>query len=315
MFDWQGLEVFVAAARVENFSAAALELNLSQPAVTQRIQALERQLGVPLFERQGRRVFLSEAGAFLLPMAQDLIRRGRRLEETMHSISGEVVGHLILGCSTSSGKYILPGLLARFCQQHTALRASIRVGSRTRILELLRTRGVHIGFSSAPVEQRDITYRRFCDDTVVLIAPPTHPWTQRSAIRPEELLHEKLILREDSSGTYHAMMRGLAPHDIASSELQTVMTLGNAEAIIMAAEEGIGVGFVPLMAASRCLQVGRVNVIPIEGVAMTHTIWMAENTAEPATAAQIEFLKMLRKEDYALPAEDAIPIEDFKAVV
>lgn len=300
MFDWQGLEVFVAAARTENFSTAALELNLSQPAVSQRIQALERQLGVSLFERQGRRVFLSEAGAYLLPMAQDLIRRGRRLEETMHSLSGQVVGHLVLGCSTTSGKYILPGLLARFCQDHPAVSATIRVGSRNRILELLRTRGVHVGFTSAPIEQRDITYHRFCDDAVVLLAPSSHPWTHRSAIRPEELLQEKLILREDSSGTYHAMMRGLAPYGITASELQTVMTVGNSEAIIMAVEEGIGVGFVPRLSASRCLQAGRVNVVPIEGVTMTHTIWLAENTDEPATAAQMEFLKMLRNEECAV---------------
>jgi DNA-binding transcriptional LysR family regulator len=315
MFDWQGLEVFVAAARVENFSAAAQELHLSQPAVTQRIQALERDMGVSLFERQGRRVFLSEAGAYLLPMAQDLIRRGRRMEETMHSLSGEIVGHLVLGCSTASGKYILPGLLARFCQQHTAVRSTIRVGSRSRILELLRTRGVHIGFSSAPVEQRDITYSKFCDDTVVLIAPPSHPWTKRSSIRPEELLQEKLILREDSSGTYQSMMQGLVPHDIASSELQTVMTLGNAEAIIMAVEEGIGVGFVPLLSASRCLQVDRVKIVPIDDVKMIHTIWMAENTAEPATAAQIEFLKMIRNEELVLPADDTIPIDDVKVMI
>ena len=308
MFDWPGLEVFVAAARTENFSAAALELNLSQPAITQRIQALERQLGVLLFVRQGRRVFLSEAGAYLLPMAQDLIRRGRRLEETMHSLSGQVVGHLILGCSTTSGKYILPGLLARFCQRHPAVRATIRVGSRGRILELLQNRGVHIGFTSAPIEQRDITYHKFCDDTVVLLAPPSHPWTDRAAIHPEELLQEKLILREDASGTYQAMMRGLEPYDIAAGELQTVMTLGNSEAIIMAVEEGIGVGFVPRMSASRCLQVGRVSIIPIEGVTMTHTIWRAENNAEPATAAQMEFLKMLRNEECeVLPSSFEIP--------
>jgi len=301
MLDCLGLEVFVVAARTENFSAAALELSLSQPAVTQRIQTLERQLGVKLFDRQGRRVFLSEAGAYLLPMAQDLIRRGRRLEETMHSLSGQVVGHLILGCSTTSGKYILPGLLARFCQQYPAVKSTIRIGSRSRILELLRTRGVHVGFASAPIEHSDITYHRFRDDTVVLLAPSSHPWTERSAIHPEELLQEKLILREDTSGTHQAMMRGLAPYDIAAGELQTVMTLGNSEAIIMAVEEGIGVGFVPRLSASRCLHAGKIKVVPIEGVTMTHTIWLAENNAEPGTAAQMEFLKMIRNEEVAVP--------------
>ena len=194
MLDWLGLEVFVAAARVENFSSAAQSLNLSQPAVTQRIQSLEKQLDVELFHRQGRRVYLSEAGAFLLPMAEDLLRRSQRLEETMHSLSGQVVGHLILGCSTTSGKYILPSLLARFCERHPAVRATIQVGSRTRVLDSLQGRGVHIAFTSAPVEHRDVTYCRFLDDDVVLIAPIEHVWAQRENIPIDDILLFALVV-------------------------------------------------------------------------------------------------------------------------
>ncbi len=298
MLDWHDLQVFVVAAEVENFSVAAQELNLSQPAVTQRIRALERQLGVKLFERQGRRVFLSDAGAYLLPLAKDLLRRSKRLEEMMHSLRGEVVGHLVIGCSTTTGKYLLPQLMARFIDHYPGVQATVRVGSRHRVLDLLAAREVALGFTSAMIPRREIRYHPFLQDEVVLIAPTYHPWTQKPHIQPEDLLRERLILREPESGTYTAMERGLFQRDISVDELRVVMTLGNSEAIILAVEEGIGVGFVPKLAADHCKRLGNIAVIPIKDVHMSYTIWMAENAMQPATAAQIHFVRLLKEEGY-----------------
>lgn len=296
MIDGHDLEIFVTAAHLQNFSATAQTLHISQPAITQRIQSLERQLQVQLFQRQGRRVSLSEEGAYLLPLAEDLLLRSKRLQEMMRSLQGEVVGHLILGCSTTSGKYVIPSLLARFCEKYPGVRATVRVGSRLSMLELLRQYEVHFAFSTARIEHSEIIYHRFFDDEVVLIAPHCHPWAEREAITPPELLLERVILREERSGTYGAMKEALVEADIATNELRTVMTLGNSEAIIMAVEEGIGVGFVPKTAALRSLQLGGINIIPIQGIQMGYTIWMACNTIHPATAVQIHFMDMLRHE-------------------
>lgn len=306
MIDWHDLEIFVTAARLQNFSATAQALHLSQPAITQRIQSLERQLQVKLFERQGRRVTLSEEGAYMQPLAEDLLLRAKRLEELMRSLQGKVVGHLIIGCSTTSGKYVLPGLLARFCEKYPGVRATIRIGSRLRMLEQLRQRKVHFAFSTARTEDAEITYHRFFNDEVVLIAPRDHPWAKREMITPFELLLERVILREEKSGTYHAMKEALAEADIAVNELRTVMTLGNSEAIIMAVEEGIGVGFVPKTAALRSLQLGGIKVIPIQGMQMCYTIWMACNTMHPATAAQMHFMEMVRSESIGHPLQIGI---------
>jgi len=298
MLDWHDLQVFVAAADLENFSAAAQELHLSQPAITQRIRSLEKQLGVKLFERQGRRVYLSEAGAYLLPLARDLLRRNKRTEEMMQSLRGQVVGHLVIGCSTTTGKYLLPPLMARFCDRYSGVQATVRVGSRNRVLELLAGGQVHLAFTSALIPRREIRYRDFIQDQVVLIAPSAHPWSKQKEIAPEELLQERLILREPGSGTYQAMETALLKHDINVDELQTVITVGNSEAIILAVEEGIGVGFVPKLAAQRCMRLGNIKVVPIADTYMSYTIWMAENTMQPATAAQIHFLGLLQEEGY-----------------
>ncbi len=305
MLDWHDLQVFIAAADLENFSAAAQELHLSQPAITQRIRSLEKQLGVKLFERQGRRVHLSEAGAYLLPLAKDLLRRSKRTEEMMQSLRGEVVGHLTIGCSTTTGKYLLPPLMARFCDRYSGVQATVRVGSRNRVLELLAAGQVHLAFTSALTPRREIRYRKFIQDQVVLIAPSNHPWAQYESVSPEALLQERLVLREPGSGTYQAMEASLARHDISVDELQTIITVGNSEAIIMAVEEGIGVGFVPKLAAQRCLRLGNIHMLTLTDAPMAYTIWMAENTMQPATAAQLHFLKLLKEEGYLSEEEQA----------
>lgn len=303
MLDWHDLRVFVVAAEVENFSLAAQELHLSQPAVTQRIRSLEKHLGVKLFERQGRRVRLSEPGAYLLPLAKDLLRRSNRLEEMMHSLRGEVVGHLVVGCSTTTGKYLLPPLMARFIEWHPGVQATVRVGSRNRVLELLSSQKVNLAFASALIPRRGIRYHRFIDDEVVLIAPSDHPWIERDAIQPDELLGERFILREPGSGTHQAIERALARDDISVDELHAVMTLGNSEAIALAVEQGIGVGFVPKLAASRCIRLGNIAIVPIANMHMSYTIWMAENTMQPATAAHLHFIKLMKAEGF-LQEED-----------
>ena len=105
------LKVFVAAAEERNFSAAAKRLHMSQSAVSQNIQTLERAYGVELFIRRGRSVELSEEGESILPTAREVLNAARLLEDNLHNVNNEVGGELIIGCSTSAGKYLMPTLL------------------------------------------------------------------------------------------------------------------------------------------------------------------------------------------------------------
>src|SRR5512147_495892 len=106
MFQLSELRVFVVAAEELSFSRAAERLHLSQSAVSQNIQSLEREFGVDLFERRGRSVRLTEGGQALLPMAQEVSSAIQRMSEVMNGVEGEVAGELIVGCSTTSGKYL-----------------------------------------------------------------------------------------------------------------------------------------------------------------------------------------------------------------
>ncbi len=125
MLDLDSLRIFVTAAETENFTRTAQRLHMSQPSVSQHIQNLEQQLGIDLFERHGRRVDLSTAGASLLPLVQEMLRAGRQVEEAALALSGEVAGLITLGCSTSSGKYVVPRVLARYREMYPQVQAAV----------------------------------------------------------------------------------------------------------------------------------------------------------------------------------------------
>ena len=285
----QELEVFVMVAEQGSFSRAGEMLNLSQPAVSQTIQALETRFGAELFIRHRRGVLLTDAGEALLPMAQELLTNARRVEENMGGLQGAVVGKLTVGCSTASGKYLLPRLIARFRRRFSRVRVDVAVRDRRRMFDMLLAGQVHFAVSSKRIEHSEIEYLPFYADEVVLIVAADHPWAKFGRVYPDDLLDVPLILREDGSGTSESVFQGLLHHDITPDMLNVVMVLGNAEAIAMAVEERIGVAFVSRLVAQRSIALGQVAEVAVEGMTLKHELHFARNLRLPSTRSQTEF--------------------------
>lgn len=284
------LQVFLAAAETENFSEAGRRLGVSQPAISMQIKALEDRLGLELFQRSGRHISLSEAGRALVPMARETIERVIGIEETMASMQGEVVGLLKLACSTTAGKYILPPLLSGLMARHPQVEVVCQVTQREAALNTLRRGDAHIALTSLRMPFKDVEYRPFLTDSIVLIVPPDHRWANlQEPIVPADLVKEHFIVRETTSGTLDAVRQGLEWHDLSLDHLHTVMELGNAEAIRMAVQEGIGIAFVSAMVALEAVETGRVSVVEVDGLELEKTLYMAYDTDRPATRAQSAF--------------------------
>lgn len=283
------LNVFVEAAQAENFSVAARRLYLSQPAVSLHIRNLEQQLGVQLFQRSGRNITISEAGRRLLPMAKDVLRQVKQLEEVMCALQGKVIGELSIACSTTVGKYILPRLVAAFRRRHAEVHVSINVMSRRAALEWLLDRRAEIAVVSTHLHHHDLEFQPFLVDQVILIAPAGHPWTDGRTVTPEMLLDEPFIMREPTAGTYDVLVKGLTACGLSVDELQVVLTLANAEAIEMSVEAGIGVAFVSRLAAARGLALGRVVEVPVAGMALSRSIYMVRRQQGAGTPLQLAF--------------------------
>lgn len=297
------LRVFVAAAEECNFSRTAERLHLSQSAVSQNIQSLEREFAVELFIRQGRSVRLSEAGQALLPLAQEVVHAVGRMSEVMNGIEGQVAGELVVGCSTTSGKYLLPNLVAAFRQSYPLVRLGIKVMSRDEVINRLNDGRLALGVTSQKVDQRDLEYIPLFEDRVILIVPAQHRWADYGRALPADLVDEPIILREGKAGTMQVLLEGLTKHGITLDMLNPIMEIGNAEAIEMAVEEGLGVAFVSELAAARGLALGRVKKVEVPGLDLRRTIYMARSTRVPLSRTQDRFWNFVEQHREQFAAE------------
>jgi len=289
MLNIDDLVVFVEAAECSNFSKAGRKLHLTQPAISQKISSLEDRFGVKLFTRQGRSMCLTESGQVLEPLAKEVIGLARRLDETMVSLQGKVIGEMTVGCSTASGKYLLPGLIALFRQQFPMVRINVEVTSRKSVLDKLSVGDCALGVSSKKIGHRDLEYKELFTDDVILVVPADHPWANYPQIHPDDLLDEPIILREEAAGTREVFLDALRQHDIFPDMLNVAMELGNAEAIEMAVEEGIGIAFISRLAANRGLELGNIAEVHVIGMDLMRTIYMVRNTNIIPTRAQLNF--------------------------
>jgi DNA-binding transcriptional LysR family regulator len=215
----------------------------------------------------------------------------------MIALNGSVAGHIQVGCSTASGKYLLPCLIARFRERYPSVRVDVQVSNREVITQRLLEDRVDFGVASRQSDHRDLEYAPFFTDEVILIVPANHPWARTGYIYPDDLLDAPMIMREPSSGTYEVVYQALAANDLPLDMLNVVMVLGNAEAIEMSVEEGIGVGFVSRLAASRGLALGRVAEVTVQGVSLRQELYFMRNRRAPLTRSQNEFWQFVQRNE------------------
>jgi DNA-binding transcriptional LysR family regulator len=260
-----------------------------------QIRSLEKKLGVDLFFRAGRSLALTEQGKVLMSMARDMVNHAIQIEEEIESLKGEVVGHLKIGCSTATGKYFLPHLAARFRRCYPAVQMTIYNHSRDVVINELCEGAVQLIVVSAPPACRDVEYRHFFTDHVVLIVPIDHPWAERDIISVEELREADFILRDQQSGTREEVEQVLTEVGLSVNDLNVVMEIGNSEAISMAVEEGIGAAFVSRTVAKRGIDLGKIKEVSVAGLSLKREVFIAHSLRYPATRAQSEFWNFVQK--------------------
>ena len=293
MLDVHQLNVFLKAAETLSFTQAARLLHMTQPSVSQHIRGLEEHLGTRLFNRRGRTIALTDAGLALVPMAREMVDRSVNIEESIRSLKDEVHGHLLVACSTTPGKYVLPALLAAFHDYFPQVRVSCHVASQLLALQSLSTGEVHFALASTPpLTHKQIEFQHFATDEIVMIAPFDHPWAAAGRVPPDALYDETFILREETSGTQGVVAQALAGVGVNVGRLEPLLTLGNSEAIALAVQEGLGIGFVSRIVVTK-LALENVAVVRIDGANLQRELFFGRHVGRPATTAQNAFWKFV----------------------
>lgn len=253
------LRVFRVVARHLNFSRAAEELLLTQPAVTQQIKALEDELGVSLFDRAGGRIHLTPAGNAFLPFAEKIRNLSEEAVQAVAVISGEQSGELSVGASQTVAQYILPFLIAAFRKSHPKVQVIAQSGNTDEMLQALVAGQIQLALIEGPERRKDLRIEPFMQDHLVLVVPASHGWAGQE-VTPDMVRLEPLLLREHGSGSRRVLEQALAVHGVRPKDLRISMEFDSTEALLSAVEAGLGVTFISSFAVRNQLALGTLKL-------------------------------------------------------
>jgi DNA-binding transcriptional LysR family regulator len=160
------LRTFEAVARLKSFSSAADELKVTQPTVSKQIKLLHEEMGLPLLEQIGKRVFLTEAGRELYATSADWLETWGRFEQTIANFKGMKQGRLKIAAVTTT-KYFMPRILGPFCAQYPGIDISMEVLNRDRLLERLSRNEDDLYIMGVPPNDLDVEAEPFLDNPLV----------------------------------------------------------------------------------------------------------------------------------------------------
>lgn len=248
------LEIFEKIATTGSVTRAGYELLLTQSAVSMALSQLEQLSSVPLFERAGRRLLLNDAGRQLLQEARAILLAMKRVEQQLQGDTGELVGELLVGGSTTIANYLLPSLLGAFARQHPLTRVQLTVGNTQQVADMLAAGQLDIAFVEGPCHNRYLVALHWRDDELVVVAGAEHPWGRDRHATPDQLAAAPWIMREKGSGTREIFEDAMERVGIS---YRIALEFGHTEAIKNGVAAGLGVSCLSRIAVDRELEYGR----------------------------------------------------------
>ena len=255
------LESFVEVARRGSVSRAAEALFLTQPAITARLKALERDLGTRLFVRSSRGMKLSDAGRAFLPYAErtmTTVDEGRQLVTNLRQGN---VGELVIAAAPAVSTYVLPEILRVFRSTHPNVRLGVKTGHTEEVLEMVLRDEVNIGIGR-PIRHAEIELIPVLEDEMLLVVSARHAFARRGKVRMDELAAERLILF-DRTSSYHELTSSLFRQ--AGVVPTSTLELDNVEAAKKMVQQGLGVALLPRMALVAELKSGSLRPVKLIG--------------------------------------------------
>jgi DNA-binding transcriptional LysR family regulator len=279
-----------------NFTAAADELHLTQAAVSQRIKTLEHDVGQSLFERQGGRVYLSEAGRRLYDFAQKILLLHRAARSALGQPPEEVAGDLLLAASTVPAEYLLPAILQDYQKRYPKVRVAATVADSEAVLHLLDGGKVSLALVGRPGPAAWSESRPFARDRQVLVVPPSHAWSRRDHVSLDQLAKEPLIIREKGSGSRASFEEGLGKVGRDLSGLKILLELGSNEAIKEAVLRGSGIALLSAFAVKHDVETKRLLALEVDSLDTSRDLFLVTDRRRilpPAGRAFVEVLESM----------------------
>ncbi len=284
------LRAFEAVARLRSFSRAAEELHVTQPTVSKQIRLLHEEVGLPLLEQIGKKVFLTEAGEQLYATCADWLETWGSFEQSIADLKGIKQGRLRVAAVTTT-KYFMPRLLGPFCAQYPGIDIALEVVNRDRLLERLLRNQDDLYVMGVPPENLDIECEPFMENPLVILAPATHPMAHLNNLSFTDIANEPFIVRERGSGTRLTVERAFQERNLL---LKIKMELGSNEAIKQAVAGGLGLALLSQSTLGLDASQKEVAVLDVEGFPIKRSWYVVRPRGKQLSVVANAFLDFLR---------------------
>lgn len=251
------LKTFISIVENGGFTRASEHLKYTQGTITHHIQTLEEELNTPLFDRLGKKVFLTEAGKNLLHYAKEILRLSQEAMESS-TISDQISGTIRLGANESLLVYRLPSILNEFKKTYPQVHIELCPGDNDELRYKLKEGQLDISFLF-DVERKDkeLTIFKLISEKLVLLARPNHPLVKKEIIIPSDLQNETLLLTEP--GSYRDFLEHwLKNEGITCSRID----FWNIEAIKQCVISGLGISYLSYISVKEELKEGKLVALP-----------------------------------------------------
>ena len=283
------LKTFEAVARHLSFSRAALELHLTQPAVSTQVRMLEGHAGMPLFEQLGKKTYLTPAGAALLQCARAIVRQFDEAEAAMAQCRGIAGGRLNVAV-ISAGDYFFPQLMVAFARAHPGVQLNLTVHNREELLGQLDANRTDLAVMVRPPAGSDTHSAAFAPHPYVIVAAPDHPLAAQARVDMAALLSYPFVVRERGSDTWQSMQDAFGAH---LQLVQVAMEIRSTETIKQAVIAGMGLGFLSAHTILRERKDRSLVVLPVDGFPLMlhwYVVHRREKRLPPVARAFHDFL-------------------------
>ncbi len=254
------LKIFEVVAQHLSYTRAAEILFLSQPAVSMQIKQLESEVGLPLVEKMGKKLFLTEMGNELLVYARNISMQLVELNDVVEELKGSQKGQLKIAVASTASSFSLK-LLGEFYKRFPGSNISLDVTNRASLLNHLEDNTVDMVIMGRPPEEMDVEAVNFMDNPLVVVAEANHSLANSKNIPLKVIQKETFIMREHGSGTRIAMEQFFQE---SGYEISSVMEMSSNDAINQAVEAGLGLGIVSRDTLQREIQLGKLIILDVE---------------------------------------------------
>jgi len=285
------LQIFSVAAENQSFVRAAEILHLTQPTVSMQMSRLAESVGLNLFKKHGRRLYLTQAGETLFPHVQRVIQTLREASEEMDSLESLKYGSINIAMVTTA-RYFAPKLISQFHDKNPEIEIDLSIANRENVIEMLENNQIDLAIMGRPPARIPVVAEAFAEHPYVIISAPDHPYVEEKRLSAKKLMGEVFLAREPGSGTRMLMDHYFTENELDPPSLQNMTSNESIKQSVMA---GMGLALISRHTIGLEYQTGHLAILNVQSLPIKRTwyvIHLADIHTSPAANAFKEFMKL-----------------------